>query len=69
MGGGPVGLYFSIPAKLRDAGHEIIVLEADPPEAAYGWGGVYRNDLLDILHGNGPESARAVSAGSVLWQQ
>ncbi|MFD3583287.1 FAD-dependent monooxygenase [Streptomyces sp. NPDC058683] len=68
VGGGPAGLYFSISAKLRDAGHEIIVLEADPPEATYGWGVVYWSDLLDILYRNDPESARAVSAGSVLWQ-
>ncbi|MER5548110.1 FAD-dependent monooxygenase [Streptomyces sp. NPDC001130] len=69
MGGGPAGLYFSIAAKLRDAGHEITVIERDPPEATYGWGVVYWNDLLDILHRTDPESARAVSAGSVLWQQ
>lgn len=68
VGGGPAGLYFAISAKLRDAGHEITVIERDPPEATYGWGVVYWNDLLDILHGNDPESARAVSAGSVLWQ-
>lgn len=69
VGGGPAGLYFSIAAKLRDAGHEITVIERDPPEATYGWGVVYWNDLLDILHRTDPESARAVSAGSVLWQQ
>ncbi|MFB7504220.1 FAD-dependent monooxygenase [Streptomyces broussonetiae] len=68
VGGGPAGLYFSISAKLRDAGHEITVIERDPPEATYGWGVVYWNDLLDILHANDPESAAAVSAGSVLWQ-
>ncbi|GGU74150.1 FAD-binding monooxygenase [Streptomyces filipinensis] len=68
VGGGPAGLYFSISAKLRDAGHEITVIERDPPEATYGWGVVYWNDLLDILHRNDPESARAVSAGSVLWR-
>lgn len=68
VGGGPAGLYFSISAKLRDAGHEIVVIERDPPEATYGWGVVYWNDLLDILHRNDPESARAVSAHSVLWQ-
>ncbi|MGW3203292.1 FAD-dependent monooxygenase [Streptomyces sp. NPDC001135] len=68
MGGGPAGLYFSISAKLRDAGHEITVIERDPPEATYGWGVVYWNGLLDLLHRNDPESARAVSAGSVLWQ-
>ncbi|MBX7546696.1 FAD-dependent monooxygenase [Streptomyces sp. NPDC004232] len=68
VGGGPAGLYFSISAKLRDAGNEITVIERDPPEATYGWGVVYWDDLLDILHSNDPESARAIRAGSVLWQ-
>lgn len=68
VGGGPAGLYFAISAKLRDAGHEITVIERDPPEATYGWGVVYWSDLLDILYRNDPESARAVRAGSVLWQ-
>ncbi|MFE4549461.1 FAD-dependent monooxygenase [Streptomyces sp. NPDC056785] len=68
VGGGPAGLYFAISAKLRDAGHEITVLERDPPSATYGWGVVYWNDLLDILHHNDPESARQIGARSVLWQ-
>ncbi|MEU0035066.1 FAD-dependent monooxygenase [Streptomyces sp. NPDC006333] len=68
VGGGPAGLYFAISAKLRDAGHEITVLERDPPAATYGWGVVYWNDLLDILHHNDPESARQIGARSVLWQ-
>lgn len=68
VGGGPAGLYFAISAKLRDGGHEITVLERDPPAATYGWGVVYWNDLLDVLHHNDPESAREIGAGSVLWQ-
>ena len=31
IGAGPAGLYFAISAKLRDAGHEITVIERDPP--------------------------------------
>jgi 2-polyprenyl-6-methoxyphenol hydroxylase-like FAD-dependent oxidoreductase len=69
VGGGPAGLYFAISAKLRDAGHQITVLERDPPRATYGWGVVYWDDLLDVLHRNDPESAREVSARSVLWQE
>jgi anthraniloyl-CoA monooxygenase len=69
IGGGPAGLYFAISAKLRDAGHDITVIERDPPGATYGWGVVYWDDLLDILFRNDPESARAVRAGSVLWQE
>ncbi|MGH3864809.1 MAG: FAD-dependent monooxygenase [Pseudonocardiaceae bacterium] len=69
IGGGPAGLYFAISAKLRDAGHDITVIERDPPGATYGWGVVYWDDLLNILFRNDPDSARAVRAESVLWQQ
>ncbi|MBV9140961.1 MAG: FAD-dependent monooxygenase [Pseudonocardiales bacterium] len=69
IGGGPAGLYFAISAKLRDAGHDITVIERDPPGATYGWGVVYWDDLLDILFRNDPDSARAVRAESVLWQE
>jgi anthraniloyl-CoA monooxygenase len=69
IGGGPAGLYFAISTKLRDAGHDITVIERDPPGATYGWGVVYWDDLLDILFRNDPESARAVRAESVLWQE
>ena len=68
VGGGPAGLYFAISAKLRDAGHDITVIERDPPGATYGWGVVYWDDLLDILFRNDPDSARALRAESVLWQ-
>lgn len=68
IGGGPAGLYFAISAKLRDAGHDITVIERDPPGATYGWGVVYWDDLLDILFRNDPDSARALRAESVLWQ-
>jgi 2-polyprenyl-6-methoxyphenol hydroxylase-like FAD-dependent oxidoreductase len=68
VGGGPAGLYFAISAKLRDPGHQITVLERDPPMTTYGWGITYREPLLDILHRNDPESARQISARSVLWR-
>jgi anthraniloyl-CoA monooxygenase len=69
IGGGPAGLYFAISAKLRDAGHDITVIERDPPGATYGWGVVYWDDLLDTLFRNDPDSARALRAESVLWQE
>ncbi|MGH3719743.1 MAG: FAD-dependent monooxygenase [Pseudonocardiaceae bacterium] len=69
IGGGPAGLYFAISAKLRDAGHDITVIERDPPGATYGWGVVYWDDLLDMLFRNDPVSARAIRAESVLWQE
>ena len=69
IGGGPAGLYFAISAKLRDAGHEITVIERDPAGATYGWGVVYWDDLLDMLFRNDLDSASAVRAASVLWQE
>jgi len=69
VGGGPAGLYFAISAKRRDAGHDITVIERDPPGATYGWGVVYGDDLLDMLFRNDPDSARAVRDESVLWQE
>lgn len=69
IGGGPAGFYFAISAKLRDAGHDITVIERDPPGATYGWGVVYWDNLLDMLYRNDPESARQLRAASVLWQE
>lgn len=68
VGAGPAGLYFAISAKLRDPGHQITVLERDPPTATYGWGVVYWDNLLYILYRNDPDSAREIRARSVLWQ-
>ncbi|ALE73377.1 FAD-binding monooxygenase [Pseudonocardia sp. EC080610-09] len=69
VGGGPAGLYFALSAKLRDAGHEITVLDRDPPGATYGWGVVYKDNLLDTLYRNDAESGRRLRAVSALWQE
>jgi 2-polyprenyl-6-methoxyphenol hydroxylase-like FAD-dependent oxidoreductase len=69
IGGGPAGLYFAISAKLRDAGHDITVIERDAPGATYGWGVVYWDDLLDILFRNDRDSARTIRSESVLWRE
>ncbi|MGP4016185.1 FAD-dependent monooxygenase [Saccharopolyspora sp. 5N708] len=69
IGAGPAGLYFAISAKIRDAGHDITVIERDPPGATYGWGVVYWDDLLDMLYSNDRESAQRIRAESSLWQE
>jgi 2-polyprenyl-6-methoxyphenol hydroxylase-like FAD-dependent oxidoreductase len=69
VGAGPAGLYFAISAKLRDAGHDITVIERDPAGATYGWGVVYWDDLLDMLFRNDPDSAQAIRAASVVFQE
>ncbi|MCI2422226.1 FAD-dependent monooxygenase [Saccharopolyspora sp. K220] len=69
IGAGPAGLYFAISAKLREPGHEIRVIEQDPPGATYGWGVGYGEDLLDTLFRNDPDSARRIRSASVLWEE
>ncbi|MGW5789956.1 FAD-dependent monooxygenase [Saccharopolyspora sp. NPDC003752] len=69
IGAGPAGLYFAISAKMRDAGHDITVIERDPPGATYGWGVVYWENLLDTLYRNDRESAERIRAASTLWQE
>ncbi|MBB5158081.1 FAD-dependent monooxygenase [Saccharopolyspora phatthalungensis] len=69
IGAGPAGLYLAISAKLRDAGHDVTVIERDPPGATYGWGVGYGENLLDTLYRNDKESAERIRAESTLWQE
>ena len=38
IGGGPAGLYFSIPMKQADPAHDITVYERNRPDDPFGWG-------------------------------
>ncbi|MEU3854792.1 FAD-dependent monooxygenase [Streptomyces sp. NPDC029554] len=69
VGGGPAGLYLSILLKRQDPSHDITVYERDPEGSTYGWGVTYWRGLLDRLHEQDPESARALGAGSVRWRE
>ncbi|MEU5849728.1 FAD-dependent monooxygenase [Saccharopolyspora shandongensis] len=69
IGAGPAGLYFAISTKLRDAGHDVTVIERDPRGATYGWGVVFGDDLLDTLYSNDRGSAERIRAASTLWQE
>jgi 2-polyprenyl-6-methoxyphenol hydroxylase-like FAD-dependent oxidoreductase len=69
VGGGPAGLYLSILLKRQDPSHDITVYERNPEGSTYGWGVTYWRGLLDQLHAQDPESARAVEESSVRWTQ
>ncbi|WP_062645952.1 FAD-dependent monooxygenase [Streptomyces maremycinicus] len=69
VGGGPAGLYLSILLKRQDPSHDVTVHERDPEGSTYGWGVTYWQGLLDRLRVCDPESARAIEAESVRWNE
>lgn len=67
LGGGPAGLYFAISMKLRDAAHEVVVVERNRPYDTFGWGVVLSDDTLDNLRENDPKSADAIRQNFAYW--
>ncbi len=67
LGGGPAGLYFAISMKLRDPGHEVVVVERNRPNDTFGWGVVLSDETLENLAGNDPVSAEQVRAHFAYW--
>jgi anthraniloyl-CoA monooxygenase len=67
LGGGPAGLYFAISLKLRDAAHEIVVIERNRPDDTFGWGVVLSDETLQNLETNDPPSAALIRADFVYW--
>ena len=67
IGGGPAGLYFAICMKLRDAGHEVVVVERNRPNDTFGWGVVLSEDTLQNLAANDPASAETIRDNFAYW--
>src|SRR5215218_9388056 len=67
LGGGPAGLYFAIAMKRRDPRHEIVVVERNRPYDTFGWGVVLSDETLANLETADPESADAIRASFVYW--
>jgi anthraniloyl-CoA monooxygenase len=67
VGGGPAGLYFAISAKLRNAEHDITIIERNRAGVTHGWGVGYWDDVLDSLYYNDPVSARQIQDASGVW--
>jgi anthraniloyl-CoA monooxygenase len=49
VGAGPAGLYLGILLKKADPGHEISIMERNPPDATFGWGVVFSGETLGQL--------------------
>ncbi len=67
LGGGPAGLYSAISLKLRDPGHEIVVVERNQPDDTFGWGVVLSAETLDNLEANDPDSAAVIRRHFAYW--
>jgi len=67
LGGGPAGLYFAISMKLRDASHEVVVIERNRPDDTFGWGVVLSEETLQNLAANDAVSAEAIRAHFAYW--
>jgi anthraniloyl-CoA monooxygenase len=67
LGGGPAGLYFAIAMKLRDASHEIVVVERNRPYDTFGWGVVLSDETLANLRAADPASAEEIRRAFVYW--
>jgi anthraniloyl-CoA monooxygenase len=67
VGGGPAGLYLAILMKLRDPGHDVVVLERNPAGVTYGWGVVIWDDMLESLRANDAPTAAAICAEGFRW--
>jgi anthraniloyl-CoA monooxygenase len=67
LGGGPAGLYFAISMKLRDASHEVVVLERNRANDTFGWGVVLSDDALGRMQKNDPVSTQAIRSQFSYW--
>jgi anthraniloyl-CoA monooxygenase len=67
LGGGPAGLYFAISMKLRDASHQVTVLERNRANDTFGWGVVLSDEALSRMQKNDPKSTNAIRANFAYW--
>ena len=67
IGGGPAGLYFAISMKLRDAAHEVTVVERNRPDDTFGWGVVFSDQTMDNLRANDAPSADQIADSFAHW--
>jgi anthraniloyl-CoA monooxygenase len=67
LGGGPAGLYFAISMKLRDAAHDITVIERNKANDTFGWGVVLSDETLQNLERNDAVSASDIRGDFIYW--
>ena len=60
-------LYFAISMKLRNASHDITVIERNRADDTFGWGVVLSDETLVNLKNNDPVSAEAIQGCFAYW--
>src|SRR5262245_24393575 len=67
LGGGPAGLYFALLMKKADAGHQVHVIERNPPGATFGWGVVFSEETLGALRDADYETYVEITDAFAKW--
>ena len=67
VGAGPAGLYLGILLAKADRGHEIRVLERNPPDATFGWGVVFSEETLGSLRDADPQTYVDITDTFARW--
>lgn len=67
LGGGPAGLFFAISLKLKNASHEITLVERNRADDTFGWGVVLSDETLRNLTANDPVTAAKIQEHFAYW--
>lgn len=68
VGAGPAGLYFALRTKRRAPGHEITVIEQNPPDATFGFGVVFSDQALEKVRRADPGFYSALESRMERWR-
>ncbi|HEV8650132.1 MAG TPA: FAD-dependent monooxygenase [Actinomycetes bacterium] len=67
LGAGPAGLYLALLLKKLDPGHEVRVVERNPPGATFGWGVVFSEETLGALRDADYETHEQITDSFAKW--
>jgi 2-polyprenyl-6-methoxyphenol hydroxylase-like FAD-dependent oxidoreductase len=66
-GAGPAGLYLAYLLKRQDEGHQIRIVEQNPPDSTFGFGVVFSDRALDFLRDDDEETHALIVPAMQRW--